>query len=253
MNGSWYARGQQPSAYVETFGRVADTVHAAPAAQTMWAPNYGGGYPFSGGRYELTEPGDDLQALDTDGDGVVTGVDDPYAPYYPGDEAVDGVGMSLYHWGSEHPWGENEVPEAGKFTAQLTGSYVGLNGDDSAVPTSMPSTGRRGTSPFWRGRGRLQRRSAPLARRGTRFRSLRRVLTAQRSREKSLRSSIVALPSASTTSESTLPAPGESFPVMRQWTLPGIPEPRSFRPEWCSSSTARGTPFRAPEPSPDRC
>ncbi len=60
--------------------------------------------------------------------------DDPYAPYYPGDDAVDWVGMSLYHWGSAYPWGENELPEAGKFVAQLTGQYDGLNGDERAVP-----------------------------------------------------------------------------------------------------------------------
>jgi hypothetical protein len=42
--------------------------------------------------------------------------------------------MSLYHWGSVHPWGENELPEEGKFAAQLTGTYVGLGGDESAAP-----------------------------------------------------------------------------------------------------------------------
>ena len=60
--------------------------------------------------------------------------DDPYAPYYPGDDAVDWVGMSLYHWGSAYPWGENEIPEAGKLLAQVTGEYDGLNGDERAVP-----------------------------------------------------------------------------------------------------------------------
>jgi hypothetical protein len=134
MNGSWYAWGQQPAAYIDAFGRVAEAVHAAPAAQTMWAPNYGGGYPFSGGAYEMTEAGADFTALDTDGDGTLTGADDPYAPYYPGDEAVDWVGMSLYHWGAQYPWGENEVPEEGKFVAQLSGEYVGANGDDSLLP-----------------------------------------------------------------------------------------------------------------------
>ncbi len=142
MNGSWYAWGQQPSSYVETFGRVADAVHAAPAAQTMWAPNYGGGYPFSGGRYQLTEPGADRTSLDTDQDGAVTDADDPYAPYYPGDDAVDWVGVSLYHWGSAYPWGENEIPESGKFAAQLTGTYVGANGDDSALPDFYAEYGR---------------------------------------------------------------------------------------------------------------
>jgi hypothetical protein len=42
--------------------------------------------------------------------------------------------MSLYHWGNAYPWGENEIPENGKFVEQLTGTYKGLNGDDSAIP-----------------------------------------------------------------------------------------------------------------------
>ena len=135
MNGSWYPWSQQPTPYIETFRRVADAIHtAAPATPMLWAPNYGGGYPFQGGPYETTlgEPGFEL--LDTNADGLLDITDDPYAPYYPGDDAVDWVGMSLYHWGSAYPWGENEVPEAGKFTAQLRGTYVGANGDDTPVP-----------------------------------------------------------------------------------------------------------------------
>lgn len=57
-----------------------------------------------------------------------------YSPYYPGDDAVAWVGMSLCHWGDKYPWGKNIIPESGKFMAQLTGSYVGANGDDSHVP-----------------------------------------------------------------------------------------------------------------------
>jgi glycosyl hydrolase family 26 len=135
MNGSWYAWGQRPAEYVAAFRRVAAAVHAgAPGTAMMWAPNYGGGYPFSGGPHQAAAGSADAVALDTDGDGAVTGLDDPYAPYWPGDDAVDWVGMSLYHWGSTAPWGENEVPEPGKLVAQLTGEYVGLNGDDRAVP-----------------------------------------------------------------------------------------------------------------------
>lgn len=48
--------------------------------------------------------------------------DDAYAPYYPGDEAVDWVGMPLYHWGSRYPWGENELPEPNKLAEQLLGT-----------------------------------------------------------------------------------------------------------------------------------
>ena len=34
-------------------------------------------------------------AMDTNGDGVVDNLDDPYEPYYPGDTSVDWVGMSV--------------------------------------------------------------------------------------------------------------------------------------------------------------
>ena len=135
MNGSWYAWGQQPAAYVAAYQRVAGAVHSkATGSAMMWAPNYGGGYPFSGGQYEATAGTPDLATLDTDKDGAITGADDPYAPYYPGDEAVDWVGMSLYHWGNTYPWGANVIPEPAKFIQQLTGTYNGAGGNDLAVP-----------------------------------------------------------------------------------------------------------------------
>ncbi|GGG63589.1 hypothetical protein GCM10011374_28790 [Kocuria dechangensis] len=135
MNGPWREWGQQPGAYVDGFRRVAAAVHAAaPGSAMMWAPNYGGGYPFEGSRDAAGAEARDRALLDTDGDGLLTAADDPYSPYWPGDDAVDWVGMSLYHWGSAHPWGENEVPEPGKFTDQLTGAYDGADGDQTAVP-----------------------------------------------------------------------------------------------------------------------
>ncbi|WP_222272035.1 glycosyl hydrolase [Modestobacter marinus] len=135
MNGSWYAWGQQPAAYVAAFRRVAAAIHAgAPGSLMMWAPDYGGGYPFTGGRFAAVPGTGDAVVLDTDGDGVVTIADDPYAPCWPGDDAVDWAGMTLYHWGDAWPWGENEVPEPSKFVAQLTGEYVGLGGDDRGLP-----------------------------------------------------------------------------------------------------------------------
>jgi hypothetical protein len=135
MNGSWYEWGQQPTAYVGAFRRLAAAVHAgAPGSAMMWAPNYGGGYPFGGGQHQAAPGSPDATDLDTDGDGAVTAADDPYAPYWPGKDVVDWVGTSLYHWGDAYPWGENEIPEPGKFVAQLTGEYVGRGGDDRAVP-----------------------------------------------------------------------------------------------------------------------
>ena len=135
MNGSWYPWGHQPAQYVAMFRMVAAAVHElAPESAMMWAPNYGGGYPFGGGRFEAVPGSAARAALDTDGDGALTSADDPYAPYYPGDDAVDWVGMSLYHWGAAYPWGENELPEDGKLAAQLTGDYRGAGGDDTVVP-----------------------------------------------------------------------------------------------------------------------
>ena len=135
MNGSWYAWSQQPEAYVAVFRQLAKAVHAgAPATAMLWAPNYGGGYPFRGGRYMAQEGSADHARLDTNGDGALGRSDDPYAPYYPGDDAVDWVGMSLYHWGSRYPWGSNDIPEPGKFVAMLTGTYNGSVGDERMVP-----------------------------------------------------------------------------------------------------------------------
>lgn len=135
MNGSWYAWSQQPQRYIAAFQTLANAVHTlAPGSAMMWAPNYGGGYPFAGGTYEAKPGTAEFAALDTNGDGALTMQDDAYAPYYPGDEAVDWVGMSLYHWGARYPWGENELPEPNKFAEQLTGTYNGANGDDSLLP-----------------------------------------------------------------------------------------------------------------------
>jgi hypothetical protein len=135
MNGSWYAWGQQPAQYVEAFRKVSAAVHAsAPGTSLMWAPNYGGGYPFTGGQFAARPGTADFAILDTDKDGILTMADDTYAPYYPGDDAVDWVGISLYHWGNQRPWGNNEVTENGKFLAMLTGTYTGTAGNDEPVP-----------------------------------------------------------------------------------------------------------------------
>lgn len=134
MNGSWYPWSQRPQEYVAAFREVASVIHReAPGSALMWAPNYGGGYPFTGGEFGARPDSADYAELDTDRDGIVSMADDAYSPYYPGDEYVDWVGMSLYHWGASHPWGENTLPEEGKFAAQLTGNYRGTAGDETAV------------------------------------------------------------------------------------------------------------------------
>jgi hypothetical protein len=135
MNGSWYPWAQQPQAYVAAFEILARAIHdGSPASAMIWAPNEGGGYPFSGGAFEAQPGTEEHAVLDTNGDGRLDGHDDPYAPYYPGDEAVDWVGMSLYHWGNAYPWGENELPPTGKFGALLAGKPVVEHAEPGDVP-----------------------------------------------------------------------------------------------------------------------
>jgi hypothetical protein len=135
MNGSWYPWGQQPDAYVRAFRAIAAAVHAhGDRTAMLWAPTYGGGYPFRGGRYEARPGTADFARLDTNGDGQLDQRDDMYAPYYPGDDAVDWVGMTVYHWGDHWPWGKNVAPEPGKFAAQISGAYAGAGGDDTMLP-----------------------------------------------------------------------------------------------------------------------
>jgi Glycosyl hydrolase family 26 len=135
MNGSWYPWSQQPAAYVQAFRTVAAAVHEnAPGSAMLWAPNEGSGYPFIDGPYEAKPASPDFALLDTNGDGKVDQRDDMYAPYYPGDDAVDWVGMSLYHWGDVAPWGKNVAPATGKFAGLLTGTYRGVTSTDPPLP-----------------------------------------------------------------------------------------------------------------------
>jgi hypothetical protein len=61
----------------------------------VWGPNHGSGYPFPGGRFDVQPSSPDYSVLDTNKDGKLDINDDPYSPYYPGDEWVDWVGFSV--------------------------------------------------------------------------------------------------------------------------------------------------------------
>ncbi|MDQ1121477.1 OpgC domain-containing protein [Microbacterium trichothecenolyticum] len=130
MNGSWVSWGQQPTAYVRAFERVADAVHAgASGAETVWSPSYGAGYPFerADGRLDDLTVRDQV-ALDTDGDGLITEADDPYGPYFPSADTVDRVGLTMYYFGKgeaaaaagrDVPLETNTAPEDGEVAARL--------------------------------------------------------------------------------------------------------------------------------------
>jgi|GEM_PF-1822898 len=131
MNGSWYPYSGQPVRYTNAFTRVANAIHAlGPRAAMVWAVANYQGYPFTYSNLGLADylnsqyhgTSNDFAAMDTDHNGVLTGADDPYGPYYPGDDVVDWVGSSVYHVDNDYPpSGNNSIPFDRKVTMLLTG------------------------------------------------------------------------------------------------------------------------------------
>ncbi|PRY68140.1 hypothetical protein B0I08_105305 [Glaciihabitans tibetensis] len=129
MNSTWQPWGQQPSAYRAAFTTLADAIHRElPGAMMVWSPTWGGGYPFAAASAATGA----RQELDTNLDGTVDGGDDPYSPYYPGDAAVDWVGLSLYHDDSDGGTAVNTVPAPGELADRL-GPIAGTAGTDPAA------------------------------------------------------------------------------------------------------------------------
>lgn len=148
MNGSWYPWGQQPALFVKKYREVAEAVHQAPSSAMLWSPNEGSGYPFTGGEQEAASGSAELAEMDTDGDGMLTREDDPYAPYWPGDDYVDWVGLSLYHFGDVYPWGANVIPEEGKLAQKISGTFRNVHVDDSVVPNFYEEYSEAYDKPF---------------------------------------------------------------------------------------------------------
>eukprot|EP00930_Biecheleria_cincta_P026508 TRINITY_DN18676_c0_g1_i1.p1 TRINITY_DN18676_c0_g1~~TRINITY_DN18676_c0_g1_i1.p1 ORF type:complete len:468 (-),score=44.67 TRINITY_DN18676_c0_g1_i1:191-1594(-) len=135
MNGGWYLWSQQPQLYIEKFRLVGDAVRAKTKRSGMlWAPNHGEGYPFPMGPYAARPGTPEYFTLDTNKDGRVDMNDDPYGPFYPGDEHVEWVGLTLYHWGLNPPWGANVIPAGGTFVSKIRGEYTGSAIDQRGLP-----------------------------------------------------------------------------------------------------------------------
>ncbi|KAJ3328737.1 hypothetical protein HDU91_004038, partial [Kappamyces sp. JEL0680] len=137
MNGNWmtYGRlapltaGMQPTAQKIAWQKLVLAIRAQTnmtgilqqlTAALVWSPNIGGGYPYLGDGYDLpkaTNPNqaDDFRALDTNRNGQIDNGDNPYDPYYPGDDLVDWIGISLYDVGRNAD-GSTKVVPANIFT-----------------------------------------------------------------------------------------------------------------------------------------
>lgn len=101
MQGTWNPYGFQPTAFIALWRRMYPIIKAAsPTTAIAWAPNTGQSYPYGQSTANLSPA--DLALLDTNKDGQVNNSDDPYLPYYPGDDMVDWIGISTYYKGPNY-------------------------------------------------------------------------------------------------------------------------------------------------------
>ncbi|KAL7005345.1 hypothetical protein EMMF5_005042 [Cystobasidiomycetes sp. EMM_F5] len=101
MNGNWMVYGLQPTAFKSLWIRMYTIIKSeAPDTVIVWSPNTGYSYPF-GASLSSVASAADRRALDTNNDGQLTSADDPYSPFYPGDQYVDWNGYSMYYKGPD--------------------------------------------------------------------------------------------------------------------------------------------------------
>ena len=129
MNTGWVDWGQQPHAYVQAFRSVANAFAAQSgkdATQSrpvmVWQPFAGKDYPFTKNRNAPAPGSPDFGALDTNHDGVWDSGDNPYSPFYPGDDVVDWVGLSAYHDDTGGAAAVNSLPRSDELAGMLDGA-----------------------------------------------------------------------------------------------------------------------------------
>ncbi|KAJ3116181.1 hypothetical protein HK098_006671 [Nowakowskiella sp. JEL0407] len=184
MNGPWYIYGMQPNKFKAYYRNVYNTVkRKAPFAKFIFAPMEGSGYPWASWLPVGPLTSEDYALVDTNStrhyflpsfyvyqllnfveDGRISDGDEPYNPYYPGDDVVDWFGVSLY-WKGDYPYNVNQVCPtsyfadklvAGKFPTyqfaqthnkpmmitEMAGSYCATNPGTSNLNVKQP---------FWKG------------------------------------------------------------------------------------------------------
>ncbi|KAI9138848.1 glycoside hydrolase superfamily [Paraphysoderma sedebokerense] len=116
FNGPWYSWGTKPTLFKKHWISLTNAIRKkATLTSMMWSPNSAENYPWAA----IAEA--NRAELDTNGDGQLTSADDPYTPYWPGEEYVDWVGISLFHFG-QYPFGNNTLPPSDKVISVLTGT-----------------------------------------------------------------------------------------------------------------------------------
>ncbi|KAH9254905.1 hypothetical protein BASA84_001698 [Batrachochytrium salamandrivorans] len=147
MNGNWFPYGQDPAAYRASFIKVAGLVHDITNSTAMvWSPVSGLNYPFRDGRYAPTRGDVRYRLLDTNKDGILSNDDDPFLPYYPGDDAVDWVGISLLYTSPTPSAIIYPVPAGMPFPFPLSTNSAQTSGTASSRSVSSPTTPSLNTS-----------------------------------------------------------------------------------------------------------
>lgn len=118
MNGYWMKYGMRPSFFVPLWRRIYTAIKSgATETKMLWSPNHAEGYPFGYSKDQLNA--EDFALINTNKNGQLDSEDDAFSPFYPGDEFVDLVGLSIYHFGGDPPFKENKIPIVGDFEKRL--------------------------------------------------------------------------------------------------------------------------------------
>ncbi|KAH6563179.1 hypothetical protein BASA50_000044 [Batrachochytrium salamandrivorans] len=150
FNTGWVVYGQQPAAFIQKWNELFTLLKSAGAVNTLmvWSPFEGSGYPFHGFKFSTSSVAPDFKLLDTNKDNVLNSKDDPYSPYWPGNNTVDWVGLSILYRGSNAMLTHNEIPPLSKFQDILTGASVAGQTDfykayaqDMSKPMMISETG----------------------------------------------------------------------------------------------------------------
>ncbi|KAI8809460.1 glycoside hydrolase superfamily [Cladochytrium replicatum] len=121
MNGNWMPFGQKPALFKSSWIKMYEAIHKyTDKVAFVWSPNTVSGYPFPGGEFAPAPGSEDFKAMDTNNDNVLDAKDDGYAPFYPGDQYVDYVSLSVYWFGTTYPFHTNQLPPNGIIESFLT-------------------------------------------------------------------------------------------------------------------------------------
>ncbi|KAK4699021.1 hypothetical protein P7C70_g7244, partial [Phenoliferia sp. Uapishka_3] len=124
MQGYWNVLyGMRPVEFKASWAVLHAAVTAlAPETIFVWAPNTPQGYPYGQSFTQIPSSAADIAALDTNGDGTLDAADDAFSPYYPGDDLVDWIGISLYYKGSENSDIINAAQNSGYCSQAINGT-----------------------------------------------------------------------------------------------------------------------------------